>query len=145
VAIVFRSWDHHPSGTTQGVFQPNAPGGGEMRTVAGLRQRQLLKGATQHLAERVGLAVSDDLVTAWQLGPRAVRLRELRRWPRGDVFAVPLPAEGVADPHWPAFVLVDARRLTLEAELRALRPGRPEREVLRLLCAPSSRVTAPAR
>ena len=115
------------------VFQPNAPGRGELRSIAGLRARQMLKSRAQHLGERVRLDVGDGVVTAWRLGPFGVRLRCAGRWPIGHVLAIAVEAEGVMDPEWPAIALVDLPRLGVVADLRARRDGAAEREVVRRL------------
>jgi hypothetical protein len=124
-----------------GVFQPNAPGRGELRSLAGLHERQLLKGRSQHVGERVRLAVSDRMVRAWRLGPFSLFHDLVGEWPTANLLTLAVPPRGVHRT-WPAIVLLDLERLEFVADLRAVRDGPVERAVVRRLRSSSRLVVA---
>jgi hypothetical protein len=119
-----------------GVFQPNAPTKGELRSFAGLRARQLLKARSQFVGERVRLDLSSSSVSLWLLGPLGITVRRVGEWPATDVRAVRIEANGVRDSDWPAMRLLHLPSGRFIAELRAVRDASREREVLRRLESP---------
>lgn len=80
-------------------FRPNAEGEHELRSIRGISQRQLLKGRSAYLAERMLLAVSTVEVVAVAVGFAAFRWPRVRRWRRADlrVSKVPLRADRFAE------------------------------------------------
>ena len=96
----------HPDGIRAWTwFRPNAPGSGELRSVAALQHRQLLKMQGLDLSERVLVVVGRDSAAAWVTLGRQLVCRCVGRWHLDELLACQVAAVGVGDPLWPAFGL----------------------------------------
>lgn len=121
-----------PSGPIRwAVVQPNAAGRGELLSVRGLGERQLLKAAGQYLGERLVIVAGEDSAAIFPVIARRFLLPCIGRWPTDRLLAVPVDA-AVEGP-WPAVVLVDLETCSLVAEVRGVRDDEHTRAVFAAL------------
>jgi hypothetical protein len=101
------------------TFKPNAAGRAELGGWRGIKDRQLLKGRSAYLGERVLLAVTTLEIVAIALGPIGFGRHRLA-WKRSDVLARAVrPKTNPAEIPLPAF-LVGGRGRAARIELAAL-------------------------
>jgi len=117
------------------VFQPNASRGGELRSVAALQERQLIKARGWYLAERVVIAVGRHEVVVWPSLAGRVLGPPVGRWAPHDLLAFPVEPPTSLPPWWIAFLLVDLPRSRIIAELRAVRDDAQSEATFRQLAA----------
>lgn len=123
-----------PSGPIRwAVVQPNAVGRGELMSVTGLGERQLLKAAGQHLGERLIIVAGEHSVAIWPLLFRRIVLPCIGRWHTDRLLAVPVDSAVAGTSA--AVTLVDLDTCQFVAEVRGIRDDEHTRAVFAALRA----------